>query len=212
MCWKFFIPNLDNVRDLDALRTLLPNHLYLSGVFKNVKGTFAFPERWGIPAIPSFAEKRESVEFDGAFFWGPLYPTDVKYEEFETETDLRIPVKLSSGVKISIVPATAMPRKMLLGKRRIKAEDRDEKYIHAKNFNRDNEYGKLAYELITLFNESEIDLEDPRLAELIELGLKKSYNLPLDVISDVIPLDQLDINLLFFCCMGADETALKKTC
>lgn len=209
--WKFFIPNKDNEDDIRELRKLFPDHYYLNGKFRNDSGVYAVKTIEHI----EYGDHEPSRNIEGTEYWHPSEENikKIDIEEYEEPSDIKLLVELASGQRIKIIPAMGLPRKIFFGDLvNDKNAFKKEKVEIAGQYNTAFNYGKIAYDLIYLLhNNGEFKEEDMHLIGcLVNEGIKMSYNLPLDVLNDLIEATSNDSSALFHACMGYDYETLKK--
>jgi len=208
--WKFFSPNKDNIRDILVLREMFPNHEFANGMHKGKRGVFAFPK--GYDNNREYAERHPSNEWDDVMYWEPTEKSleNFDLEKWEMPSEWKIPLVLGCGQKLRVIPATAIPKRVIFGKKGIVEKNRKEEIEFAANYNTEFDYGKMAYGMLYRFRDEEIEFSDPDLKNLITECLRCSFRLPMDVINSVLKISTYDINLLFYAAMGSDLEFLEK--
>lgn len=212
MSWKYFITEFGNdpLNNIGQLRKKYPNHSYMRGIHKDVKGIYVIKDT----KEKDYGEKYELD--DGSFFWNPSAENTKKILDdlpsYKTEPEERIQVKLAIGGRIlDIYPASVIPRVAIFSKRKASVSQSDDIYT------RSDEYGAKAYELYDLAKKSEsMRLDDPLFVSFVEMALKRSYTLPVEVWDALGVITYSDYDNIFSAAMGIDPHAekgeqLKKT-
>lgn len=204
MSWKYFTSRFgkDAVAKIIELRKEFPNHEFAAGVRKDVKGIWILKDQ----NCKSYGEHYELE--NGDYFYSPSDENIQKLKEtlnkFEVNYEDKISVKLKSGVNLNIWPASAIPKKVLLGlRKKVNTEELP--------YNTSTRYGELAYKLLLRSQAADqIKITDNDFSEFISLVIKNSYNLPLDVIDSLGIVSQGDYDPLFAAGMGFDYEYLLK--
>lgn len=215
--WKYFIPkDPENIKDLKELRHEFPNYYFLKGNHKGVRGCFAVKDlknkTYGEKTVSSlnsiFKKKGFIGPDDTVYFWEPAVDRDnFDISQFEKKSFLpKIPVNLTNGMRVRIIPAAGVPEEMLFGEE----EEDEERLPFAKIFSKSNEYGKLAYDLIYLEDELNdsggIPMSDIRVKKFIRLALLESYDLPADIWKYLgLTFNVKDTPELYKAGLGADQ-------
>lgn len=155
----------------------------------------------------TYGEPVESKQHKGCLFFPPTEDTQIELDDFEVhkqKRDLKIPIDLSNGKTIYIIPATLEPKRVIF--------DLDEVVEETNPYSTATEYGRLAY---SLFNEAktntDIPLNNPTVKKLVMLSLLKSYSLPLDLINWLGFISVQDFDNLITAAMGISEELQKKS-
>lgn len=201
--WKYFTDKYTNIpENIEKLREKFPNHVFKNGIYNGVKGTYIISS--SEKGINEYDKAIKSKVDKGMIFFPPLVPIVDKQkfiDSFEIKKNaIKSIIKLESGIKLKIIPATAEPKKVALS---LFEDDEDDEVAFV------SEYGKLAYEIDDkLYNEKEVTLLDG--LKLFTYGLSKSYNIPLDLFNYLNVVSSDDIEKLTYSCLGYELDESKK--
>ena len=197
MSYKFFTYRFgtDAIEAILDLRKEFPSCKYIRGIHKDKEGI------WCIKDLDTkeYGEKEETEK--GDIFVSPsesnLELIKSQLSTYESNWVDRIPVKLKTGITLNIFPASAIPKKVILGLK--KKENSDEPY------NTRTEYGKLAYKLFNRSqSEESLRFDDPDFIEIIKLSLLESYILPIELWDVLGVISTGDYDTIFAAALGFD--------
>lgn len=211
MIYKFFDPTIvgkiDDIVTVKALRKKYPNCYYKKGIYKNEKGFYALSTLDKV----AFGDPVQ-LNDDGIVFFGAL---DKKHNieklgEYETNKQPRIEVELVCGVKISIFPASAIPKKIYLRRQNVESyPENDMRSV----YNVSDDYGFMAFNLFERSSTTDevISATDPKIIELVDMALTQSYNLPIELFDDLEIFSEQDLVNVANAAMGISPELQKKT-
>lgn len=200
--YKFFTKRFgtDAVEAIDQLRQAFPNCSFARGKYKSETGIYCFN---------NIKNREYGDNWDlenGDVFWGVNDPVNARttLDQYLSEYEDRIPVKLQNGIVIKIYPASAIPKKVLFSRRQVQQDDSP----YAKT----TEYGRMAYELYELTQKQEaLSFNDPKFVRFLKIAFEESYKLPIEVVDSLELFSQADLDKVFAAAMGFDWEFLKKT-
>lgn len=177
---------------LDKLRAEFPNMRFCKGVYKDKRGIFALHDQ----DTRIYGEKEELDNGDVFFPPSPENCEKIKKElkSFENKFEDKIEVKLFNGQVLKIFPASCQPKKFLFNKK--KREETP--------YNRDLDYGKVAYEAFNKLRDGKIVIGDEMHDSLMKMALLNSYNLPLEIWDYINLISERDTDRIFVAALGMD--------
>jgi hypothetical protein len=186
----------DSIMDLEALRKEFPGGTYTN-------------EPEGITIFFGGISKEYGKEItldNGDIFYAPSEENKKilinSLEKYLIKKDYLIPVKLSTGITISIYPGVMEPKKIFFGNNDITVSEEPS-----------TEYGKATYRLFDAFQAGEIKtVMDKRSIDVLTMALKNTYSLPLVVWNSLEVFSHIDIDGITLAAVGInkDEELKKK--
>lgn len=208
--YKYFIKNKDNIADIGELRQKFPNCYFINGKFKGDSGVYAVNDMGH--KNKEYGDHYPSADFEDVEFWEPTEENKakLKIEDFFVQSENKFSVQFTSGQKVEIIPATAQPRKVLLG-RSLNYSAKHE-YVIQNFYNTTLEYGKLAFELVDSWNNDpdKLLLSDPKVVDLINMAMRYSFTCGIDVINCILEVSEDDLQFIFFAALGGTPDELQK--
>lgn len=201
MQYKFFTTKYTTLpNDLVKLREDFGKLHFKEGSYDGKQGIFCLSSLEKIEN--SYDKPIKSSQFLDTLFFPPkeLITDKQKFLDEGLTSKNKIKVICQTGINIYIYPATEEPRKVIFNL-----------FDSASEINTPTtKYAKLAYELFPEIESGTIFANDKRIAELISLGLIKTYNYPLDLINWLDVFSVADVEKLLFATLGVDSSLLKK--
>lgn len=187
---------LDDAETLIGLREKYPGCYFKTGMQKDQITLFVLCDlttrEYGTPKkLP-----------DGTSFYPPKNLDTFSLDTYENSKDLRefkVEVKLISGRKIWVKPATLEPQTYSLLSDEVETE-----------YSQATEYGRLAYSLFDdISKDKNIKLNDERIKKFIKLLVSSSYSIPIVVFDNLGLISMNDIMNLISAGLGINENILE---